>query len=246
MQSDNRETNTQDCHSQSLRESVDKLMRDNDARRLLLRAAARNTRGCDPSHSSEDLVSEIVCSVLAGDIVRDERPLLDQLLAEIANRGRLLRHQREYATPLVSDDAVLSELVDPATEPPEVPPRNAVQILRTVRALAAGEPLVLRLIEIQLQHGRVRRRDALAAGFAPHQYRAASGRLAALCHAVAATQHEAAARGDGAVWLDGVDSGSVGTVSSSPNPEIRKCVSEGETVVFPTRNISQGKMRAEF
>lgn len=60
---------------------------------------------------------------------------------------------------------------------------------RLVPIAATVEPLrlALRLADQQMTRGRAKRRDALAAGFSPYQYRIASARLTALCHAAIAS-----------------------------------------------------------
>lgn len=197
MQYDNDGTNTEDCQSHSTSDSVAELMRNDDARRRLLAAATRALRATNAGMTNEDLVSETVCSLLAGEFVCDERSLIEQLIAEIGKRGRLLRRQCARSAQVVSDDELLFELVDESTEPSEELSRDAVEVLNVVQIRAADDPAVLRLIAVQLAHGRARPRDAYAAGFTRHQYPRVKARLVGHCRAVVAALREAAARSEG-------------------------------------------------
>jgi len=136
-------------------------------------------------------VADVVAGLIAGEIVRDERPLTDQVKAEVRRRAQAYQRARE-GTVFVSLDEVtanaqIDSLPDASGDETDVPTRDAVDIVRRIREFAVDDDRVLQLIELH-ERGVLRLRVARSVGMSPHEYRRARARLAAYAARATAAQ----------------------------------------------------------
>ena len=167
--------------SQIVAQSIAELFRDDTVLRGLHRIAERHgwlPRGSD---QASDLVADVILGVVEGRIARDERPLRAQVRREVRRHAKAHQRAAERSVLLSLDDAPGDALVDTSTDveraEASAPTRDSVEVVRVILELAAADPPVLQIVD--LDTGRLlRRRDARGAGMTPKLYRTARERLA--------------------------------------------------------------------